>query len=318
MERSWCESQSAVPRPAEPAAGILKPTPGLFDPPKAQPTKTLRFRSEPQHIEPPQTERASIGNNAELSDNSDASANSASSSSSSSNSDDTGGETQERSATQSRDRGGDGAAASGAADRMLSLPSWFSGHVKRYLAAFMTRAEPDGRGRDGSTSSSDRDRPASDSDAGVNRPSRRRRRRSAAERYNPPSQDDMRWRVALSRYALLTVLGVVALLFVFAAALHVTRGNAPRLVEQQPAAVTLDAGEDDGWPGRPALKTSARDDDVRPDHELTVEETGYDTVLTTTEGAPTTAEPPTSGGAEQMTVDLVSTRRAEGSSVPAP
>lgn len=295
MEGSWSETQSTPPKPTEPA-GILKPRPGLFEPPRPRSNKTIRFRTESQHIESSQTEDASVSN-PELPEPSDSSG--SSSPSSSSNSEDTGGQTQ-RSAAQQPPHGGNGAVSSSAADRMLALPSWFTEHVKRFMAAFTARAEPAGHGRVRSTSSSDRVQTGRDGDFGGRRPGHRRRRRGGAfERYLPPSQDDMRWRVALSRYALLTLLGVLTLLFAATAALRVMGGDGRSgSIEEESAAVTPEAGEDDERPGRHALKTSARGGSVRPDRELTVGEAYSDTFMATTDETSTTSEPPTSDGAE--------------------
>ncbi|KAL1420671.1 hypothetical protein MTO96_004416 [Rhipicephalus appendiculatus] len=292
MKRSRSETESTPSTPSK-LAGILKPRPGLFESPKAHPHKTIRFNTESEHIDTSQTIQETPVSIAESSDISDASTNSESSSSSSSNSPETGDQTQQPT-TQPRPHG---AAVSGAADRMLALPSWFTEHVKRYITTFTTRAER--AGRDGN--SSDRDQTLRVGDAGGRRPSRRRRGRSAAtERYMPQSQDDMRWRVALSRYALLTVLGVATLLFLIAT-LHVVRGDVrSRAVEEHRAAVTLETGEDDARPRRRALKTSARDETAGPGYELNVKEADPDASLTTTEESPTTYEQPTSAGADPV------------------
>ncbi|KAH8032604.1 hypothetical protein HPB51_026057 [Rhipicephalus microplus] len=266
MKRSG--SESTPPRPSK-LAGILKPRPGLFEPPKAHPNKTIRFNTESQHVETPPSEQETAVSVAESLDNSDASA---SSESSSSNSQETGDEAQQAT-TQPRHHG--------AADRVLALPSWFTENVKRCITTFTTRAGPAGG-----------DETSSDGDAGGRRP---RRRRAATERYLPQSRDDMRWRVALSRYALLTLLTVAALLLVIAA-VHVVRGDArSRAVEQQGDAGTL---EDDERPRRRALKTSAREDTAGQGYENNVEES--DASLTTTDEPPGTYEQATSAGADSQ------------------
>ncbi|KAK8763704.1 hypothetical protein V5799_033690 [Amblyomma americanum] len=286
MEASRSESEAPSPQLERP--GILKPPAGLFESRRLQPSKTLRFLTEPQNIEAsepvPQAERSSEAStlSTELSETSEESASSASSTRAQIASSSHGLEQPRR----STDPGGSPKAR---------LSSWFSKNVKPYLAA-LSRGDQGSQDRDRSGQDSHEDRldaAKSDDDrasSSHNQDRRRHRRRgsSAAAAGNPwpPWQDDERWRVALCRYALVSLLGGLSLLLLAAVALRITgTGSDGEGLHKEQQTLDYDAPED----SRPQWRSIGRSDreDVLPDRESTTEETAADSELSVSTGEAT-------------------------------
>ncbi|KAK8788087.1 hypothetical protein V5799_022137 [Amblyomma americanum] len=266
-DQPWHGSEPVSRPPEHP--GILKTPAGLLEPPKPHPEKTLRFQAEPERTEEGQaTPQAGCSGmadetwtvNSDSSDSSETSVGSATAPGSQSDSSSPGRPTS----GPLRPR----ASSAPGTDSKAKVSPWLPKRMRRYFAA-LTRDKQGNQGKGKSspnTATNGRNRERRSS-----HPSHRRRTGVAAGRYTgPPSQDDMRWRVALSRYALLTLLGSLTVLCLVIASLLFARAGGDALHDKQQ---TQDDGVIDGR--RPAawraLRTSAQSNAL-PAHELATKE----------------------------------------------
>lgn len=250
----WNESELASRPPERPS--ILKTPASLLEPRKSQPAKTLRFQAQPDRTgaqvkpQPGCSSKADemLTVDSDSSDGSETSLSRAAPSFSRNANDSNNPKSPSPRPLRSQ------ASSAPDAGSKAKVSSWFPKRMRRYFAA-LTRDKEDGQGKGkNSQNTNSQATNRQNTNRRSNHPRHRRRTGVATERYTgPQSQDDMRWRVALSRYALLTLLGSLTFVCLVVATLHFAGTSGDALDDKQQA-------QDDGR--RPAawraLRTSVQ------------------------------------------------------------